>query len=192
MTTHELTSMLNLYPDSKFNQDLYFEDPYLHVSIWNDKLYLAFDSEPIIYEYNLQDLEAEPESIPLVPSKFIEVAGQPIPLGNLDGVYPGLIEDIFPSESGFAVVYGEGLEKETMETLPNANPKYLKSLQRNLLKIYHHKTGWSNEILLPKEVVAILDFENTTDDFYALRNEELFDGNSGTTTIYQFRLEKKE
>lgn len=191
LEAHELTSVLKLSPDSKFNQDLYFEDPYLHVSILGDRLYLAFDSDPLIYEYSLLNKEDQPIIIPLDPNKFIEVSGQPIPLGNLDGVYPGLIEGVFPFESGFAVAYGEGLEKATMETLTNVNPKYLKSRQRNLLKIYHNERGWSNEIALPTQVAAILGFEHPSDDFYALRNEELFGGNNGQTTIYRFRLKEK-
>lgn len=190
LATGELTSVLKLSPESKFNQDLYFEDPYLHISIWEDRLYLAFDSEPLIYEYNLLDTDAVPTSIPLKPNKFIEVSGQPIPLGNLDGVYPGLVEGIFPFESGFAVAYVEGLEKETMEKLTNFNPKYIKSLQNNLLKIYHHETGWSNEITLPGKVAAILGFESPTADFYALRNEELFGNNNGKITIYRFKLDE--
>ncbi|HSI77300.1 MAG TPA: hypothetical protein VK957_15480 [Lunatimonas sp.] len=192
LATHELNSVLKLSPDSKFNQDLYFEDPYLHVSILGDRLYLAFDSEPSIYEYSLLKREDQPITIPLDPNKFIEVTGQPIPLGNLDGVYPGLIEGIFPFESGFAVAFGEGLDKGTMETLTNINPKYLKSKQRNLLKIYHNERGWSNEIALPTHVAAILGFEDPASDFFALRNEELFVGNSAKTTIYRFRLKKKQ
>jgi hypothetical protein len=192
LATGELTSVLKLSPDSKFNQDLYFEDPYLHVSIWEDRLYLAFDSEPLIYEYDLRDLNALPTSISLNPNKFIEVTGQPIPLGNLDGVYPGLLEEIFPFESGFAVAYGEGLEKESLENLTNFNPKFIKSQQNNVLKIYHLDKGWSNEILLPKQVAAILGFEHPKADFYAFRNEELFADNNGKTTIYRFRLEENE
>ena len=190
LTTAELVSSFNLSPDSKFNQDLYFEDPYLHVSISGDRLYLVFDNEPLIYEYDLRNPNALPVTIPLLPSKFIEVSGQPIPLGNVDGVYPGLIEGVFSFETGFAVTYGEGIEKAALDKLSNLNPNYVKSLQKNLMKIYDNEKGWSEEIPLPPTVAALLGFENPSEDFYGLRNEDLFDDNSGKITIYRYRLKE--
>ena len=192
ITTGELSSVLTLSPDSKFNQDLYFEEPYLHVSIWGDRLYIAFDNEPLIYKYDLNNLDALPITIPIHASKFIEVSGQPIPLGNVEGVIPGLIEGIFPFETGFAVAYSEGLEKTAVDKLSNLNPNYVKSAQKNLLKIYHDKKGWSKETPLPQNVAAILGFENPSEDFYALRNEGLFEGKSDEITVFRYRLTEIE
>jgi hypothetical protein len=192
LTTGELTSVLSLSPDSKFNQDLYFEDPYLHVSIWGDRLYFAFDNEPVIYEYDLNNTNALPITIPLLPTKFLEVSGLPIPLGNVDGIYPGLIEAIFPFDRGFAVAYTEGLEKASVDKLTNLNPKYVKSLQRNLLKIYDHEKGWSGEIPISRNVAAILGFDNPLEVFYALRNEELFNNEPGKITLYRLALREIE
>lgn len=190
LQTGEMVPVFTLAPDSKFNQDLYFGEPYLHVAIHETAVYVAFDNEPVIYRYQLNDIDVLPDVIPLHAAQFIEVSGQPIPLGNIEGVYPGLIEGIFPFETGIAVAYGEGLDKEAVEQLATLNPKYVKSQQKNLLKIYDHEKGWSEEVQLPAKVAALLGFDKPEKEFFALRNEELFGANPHSVTIYRCRIEK--
>jgi len=190
LQTGEMVPVFNLAPESKFNQDLYFEEPYLYVAIHETAVYVAFDNEPIIYRYQLGDTDALPTVIPLHAARFLEVSGQPIPLGNIEGVYPGLIEGIFPFESGIAVVYGEGLDKKEVEKLATLSPKYVKSQQKNWLKIYDNEKGWDGEIPIPAKVAALLGFDNPEKEFFALRNEELFGATLDAVTIYRCRIVK--
>ena len=150
---------LKLAPDSQYQKDLYFEQPSILVAIRENILYLALDNEPLIHLYDLENEGLWLETISIDPERFIQIKGQPLPLGN-DGsvIKPALIKGIFPFENGIAVYYNEGLEKNTDS----------QDTDRQVIKIFQSATGWSNEMELPAPISVLLNFESPHTAFYAL------------------------
>lgn len=175
--------------ESKFQADTYHETPYILVSIGEKELYFVLDNEPLVHVYPLGSGDFPVQSIPLEAKKFIQVAPNPIPLGNMEGVYPAVIDGLFAIEEGFAVTYGEGLEKEVVERLPLADPRILKSQQRNLLKIYTHQSGWSSEIEIPNDISEIIHFTGKAELIYGMKNTS-YQGvdAAGKVTIFKLAL----
>lgn len=193
LSTGATTASLKLPPESKFQQEAYFDIPYILVAIRDNVLHFALDNEPFVHLYDLNNQEELIASIPLDAKKFVEVEPKVIPLGNTEGVLPALIDGIFPLEDGFAVSYGEGLKKEELDHVATPNPQYLKSAQNNILKIYREGLGWSNEVVLPDEIAEVLNFEGVGLPFYALRNNvPLGISETNTLTIYRLMLTDKQ
>ncbi|WP_155907469.1 hypothetical protein [Lunatimonas lonarensis] len=187
----EVQPVFKLAPESKFQEDTYHDTPYVLIAVGgHDEVLYVLDNDPIIHRYVLRGNDVPSLSIPLEARKFIQVTPQPIPLGNMDGVYPGVIDGIHPITGGFAVTYGEGLTKEEVDNQRYADPRALKSIQRNVLKFYFYDKGWSDEIDLPREISEILYIEGPEGISYGLKNVAF--GGSQTTnqvTIYKLAIE---
>ncbi|MCC5935864.1 MAG: hypothetical protein JJU34_01155 [Lunatimonas sp.] len=193
LSTGTINPVYKLAIESKFQEDTYHDTPYILVSIFEEELYFVLDNEPVIHIYQLENGDFPLQSIPLEAKKFIQVTPNPIPLGNMDGVYPAVIDGLFGFDGGFAVTYGEGLEKEEVDRQPMVDPRLLKSLQRNLLKFFTHQNGWSNEIEIPREVSEIIHFKSTESYIYGLKNTAYQSSDAaGQVTIYKLALTPKE
>jgi len=180
-TTGEAKPFLELSPESKYQQDLYFEPPTALISIAENTLYFVFTKEPLISKYNMAKNGAWEKSIPLDSEGFIQIKGQSIPLGN-DGsvIAEGEITNIFALKDGFAVVYLNGLSQN------NNLPTKLPGKQ---LKIYQNESGWSKPIELPLNILFMLNFEGVDQSFYALINPNSIPGANKNAKILKFHLQ---
>ncbi|WP_114750208.1 hypothetical protein [Pleomorphovibrio marinus] len=189
MNTGESLPFLRLAEMSKYQEDLYFEHPFVFLSIHDDKLHFAFDNEPIIFVYLLED-GAFLEAIPLEASTFIELEGQFLPLDQNKLKIAGMIDGLYAFENGFAVNYIEGISENTFLENQGNDPSLYTNLQNHILKVYNDEKGWSNEIILPKDISYLLDFNSPEEEFYALKNEGRLEENRSTLTFYKMKLSK--
>lgn len=192
-TTGEARPFLELSPESQYQQDLYFEHPNVLLSIHENTLYFAFDNEPLIHLYNLEDNGGTKKTISLASQNFTQLEGQPIPVGNMEGsTVNGMIEGLYSFHGGVAVNFKEGinenaLSKQGIQAVDDL--ALVQGLQNNILKIYHKDSGWSNEILLPNDIAYILNFESPEKPFYALNFTHPQAGN-GYLRVIKLQLER--
>lgn len=164
MKTGNISPFLQLPPESKYQQDLHFEQPTPLISVKDNHLYLAFNKETLVHRYDLSKNEGRwEESIALETPDFVEIKGQSIPLGNDGSVLAeGEITGLFALNGGFAISYFEGLLQE-----PNHPPTTLPGQQ---LKWYIPEKGWSEPLSLPFELLFLLNFDGIKKPFYAIIN----------------------
>jgi hypothetical protein len=187
LETGNSTPFLHLPEISKYQEDLYFEHPFIFLSIHGDKIYFAFDNEPQIFIYQLQDGEFL-ESIPLEASTFVELEGQILPLDQHSMKIAGMIDGLYAFENGVAVNYIEGISEETFLENQGNDPASYMNLQNHVLKIYLEGKGWSNEIIVPKDISYLLNFNSPQAEFYALKNEGELEENRSSLTFYKMKL----
>ena len=161
-STGEATPFLKLSPESQYQENLHFEPPTALISISGNSLYFVFNKEPLVSKYDLANNGTWVSSVPLDSEDFVQIKGQEIPLGN-DGsvLVEGEITNLFALKNGFAVVYINGLLKE---------PSPGKKIPGKQLQIYNDKTGWSDPIELPFNLLFLLNFEQEAQAFYGLIN----------------------
>ena len=178
--TGEAKPFLKLSPESQYQKDLHFEPPSGLISISGKSLYFVFNKEPLISRYNLDKNGAFEKSIPLESEDFVQIKGQPLPLGN-DGsvIVEGEITNLYGLEDGFAVAYFDGLAKSNNTT---------NRIPRKYLKIYKNGSGWSQPIDLPLNILFLLNFEGTDQPFYALINPIAIPGANNAAKILKFHL----
>ncbi|WP_375586171.1 hypothetical protein [Cyclobacterium xiamenense] len=167
LVTGETEPFLRLSPESQYQQDLHFEPPTPLISRAGNRLYFAFNKEPLIHRYNLGAGGAWEESISLEAKSFAQIKGQVLPLGN-DGsiLSEGEITGLFAMENGFAVSYFEGIYKDSLPSAP--------AMPGRLLKWYSPGSGWSEPLALPKELLFLLNFEGPDKPFYLLLDPSYF------------------
>lgn len=169
---------LKLAPDSQYQKDLYFEQPSILVAIRENILYLAFDNEPLIHLYDLENEGLWIETIPIDPERFVQIEGKPIPLDDEKIIKPALIKGIFPFENGLAVYYNEGLEKNA------GNP----ITDRQVFKMYQPATGWSNEMEIPVAASVLLNFESPGTAFYALTENNIASNRDNPLQLLKLKI----
>ncbi|MFC4871008.1 hypothetical protein [Negadavirga shengliensis] len=176
LNTGEASPFLDLPPDSQYQEDLYFDLPHVFLSVYDQTLYFAFDKEPMIHLYNLKANGRYEKTIDIAAEKFVQLEGQPFPAGHSgSNAVPGTIDGLYPFDEGIAVNYREGIDEET------------RGVYKNVLKIYHHSSGWSNELVLPRDEVSyLLNFESPEKPFYALQYDSF-----GHLHVVKFSLERK-
>jgi hypothetical protein len=179
--TGKAKPFLKLSPESKYQQDLHFEPPSGLISISGNSLYFVFNKEPLISRYNLGKDGIFEESIPLDSENFVQIKGQPLPLGN-DGsvIAEGEITNLYALKDGFAVAYFDGLAKSN--NLTNRLPG-------KQLKIYKNESGWSKPIALPLNILFLLNFDGEDQSFYALINPNSIPGANKDAKILKFHLQ---
>ncbi len=188
METGGSSPFLQLPDGSKYHADLYFEHPFVFLSIFEDKIYFAFDNEPIIYVYRLDDGEFL-EDIPIEASNFVELEGQVLPLDLTTIKIPGMIDGLYAFDDGVAVNYLEGITEETLKEDRGNDPHNGQiDSQSHILKVYHKEKGWSNEITIPMKISYILNFESPQKEFYALKNDPIPSTERSAVTFYKLRL----
>ncbi len=190
LETGKSSPFLRLPEGSKYQEELYFEHPFIFLSIFEDKIHFAFDNEPVIYVFQLNDGEFLGE-IPLEASNFVELEGQEIPLDLTTIKIPGMIDGLYAFENGVAVNYLEGITEEALKQGQGNDPNSQTNPQNHILKVYLKDKGWSNEIVIPMEISYLLNFESPEKEFYALKNDPVSSVERSAITFYKLRLSKK-
>lgn len=186
---------LNLPDSSEYQSELFHSRSFLSIRIAENKLYLVLDSEPKVHVYDLEK-DIWQASLNLHPGKFITIDPQPKPIrySQTSQLREGKIKAHFPFTGGVMVHYQEGIEQEIFQANElNKRENYYRYpfFQNSILKLYHEENGWSNEILVPKEVQFIIDMVSPDRDFFALRNDEVLGQEADFLTMYRFRLVEK-
>lgn len=183
-STGEATPFLKLSPESQYQENLHFEPPTALISISGNSLYFVFNKEPLVSKYNLANNGTWVSSVPLDSEDFVQIKGQEIPLGN-DGsvLVEGEITNLFALKNGFAVVYINGLLKE---------PSPGKKIPGKQLQIYNDKTGWSDPIELPFNLLFLLNFEQEAQAFYGLINPKTLPMGSNQAQVLKLKLAKNK
>lgn len=183
-STGEATPFLKLSPESQYQENLHFEPPTALISISGNSLYFVFNKEPLVSKYDLANNGTWVSSVPLDSEDFVQIKGQEIPLGN-DGsvLVEGEITNLFALKNGFAVVYINGLLKE---------PSPGKKIPGKQLQIYNDKTGWSDPIELPFNLLFLLNFEQEAQAFYGLINPKTLPMGSNQAQVLKLKLAKNK
>lgn len=181
MKTGEAAPFLQLSPESKYQEDLHFEQPTPLISLRDNQLYLAFNKEPLVHRYDLANEGSWEASISLETPDFVQIKGQSIPLGNDGSVLAeGEITGLFAMDNGFAVSYLEGLLQD-----PKRTPTSLPGQQ---LKWFRPDRGWSAPLTLPIEILFLLNFEGIENPFYAILNPSYLKGGSNDVKILKLQV----
>ncbi len=181
MKTGETAPFLQLSPESKYQEDLHFEQPTPLISVRDNQLYLAFNKEPLVHRYDLANEGSWEASISLETPDFVQINGQSIPLGNDGSVLAeGEITGLFAMDNGFAVSYLEGLLQD-----PKRTPTSLPGQQ---LKWFRPEKGWSAPLTLPAEILFLLNFEGIENSFYAILNPSYLKGGSNDVKILKLQV----
>lgn len=193
LTTGKIKPIISLAADSKHQSDAYFERPWPKVAIHQNLLYLHLDTESIIAVYDLSQDGAYIESLDFAPSKYVQYEEQQKQVGYVSGNFMSRAKsfNLFATPEALVIHYCEGISKDDfLNAGLNEKKNWYKipDMEGRFLKVYQPSIGWSNEIRVPPVINQIMNIEQVSKPFYAIRNDEYIGEEHDFITLYKLKL----
>ncbi|TVP51032.1 MAG: hypothetical protein EA341_06245 [Mongoliibacter sp.] len=181
---------------SRYTSDKYYERAWIQFGISGNILHLALSNEPLIHTYDLSNDGAYLSTIDFQPSKFLDNGEHQEKYQYISHniMLDGNIRQLFLTKKAAVVFYTEGIEEDVFIQNELKNPKNFpkyKNFQNQILKIIHHDSTLSNEIIVPYRIGRIMNIEELDKSFYAVRDDEYLGEEQDYITFYKLQLIKK-
>ncbi len=178
--------------NSKYQSELTYDYPTVILSAGNDRIYVALDTESLIHIYDPNTDAPALESLDFEPQKFVQMPGEKSEFVSYYGkIYRGGIKNLFAVPNGVVVHYNEGIESDIYQReslLEQENWSMLPDFDRQKLKVYQEKKGWSNEIIIPPNIEVISGINDLENSFYGFRHDDYIGEEQDFITFYKLRL----